>query len=181
MQCLLPELIDTDQKHDATLKKLAAAESNLDHVRGAAQEAARRVDLARTRLQSEREKLTTAQRKLTDTLGANMPTEKFQQAVSGHRAIIDSLEVLLGEATQAAAAADKAVGQATIPIAQAQGEIANARFYHLIAELAKVLPPVIKITRELLPLGHQLGQSLEQSGLTAPGRQRGMLEDIAMA
>jgi hypothetical protein len=52
---LLPELIDTDQKHDAALKKLAAAESNLEHVRGAAQEAARRVDLARTRLQSERE------------------------------------------------------------------------------------------------------------------------------
>jgi chromosome segregation ATPase len=166
MNTSLPELLETDAKHEAALKKLAAAESNLEHVRGAAQEAARRVDLARQRLQSNRDALTEAQRRLTEALGSNMPTEKFQQAVAGCRANVDSLEALLTEATQAAAAADRAVGQAGKPIGDAQLEVVDTRYYQLVVKLAKALPDVIKITRELVTISqhHKIQRSLEGSG-----------------
>jgi predicted nucleic acid-binding Zn-ribbon protein len=164
MQNALPELQDTDAKHERALAKLAAAEANLETVRENAREHARRVDIARQRLQTNREELATAQRQLTEALGSNMPTAKFQQTVAGCRANVDSLEALLVDATRAATEADKLVGQAQFPIGQAQQEITQTRFYQLIAQLAKVLPPAIKICRELIPLGHQLGTSLEQSG-----------------
>lgn len=181
MHTELPELKNTAEKHAEAVARLAELTATHEHTKVASSAAQRALASAQQRVTTERERLTSAQRELTNALAANLPLEKLQQKVSGHRSNIESLETLLAEAQQAAIEADKEIGKSSGPIGSAQADVYSTRFMYLTVELAKIVTPAIPLCRELESLSHILGVGLSESGyvldLSRPNIGRYTIDD----